>query len=171
MKKLASATARPGQYARACGLLVLATLLFCSCVHQGKLQVYQKNVPIADHAWSYDFHPSFAVKITDTAARYTLFVTLRHTNKYPYRNLWLLISSAYEGEKPKPQRVELPLADQAGAWLGSGMADIFTHRIPIQQNVRFEKAGTYHFSFEQNMRIDPLPCVMSVGLRIEKVTP
>jgi gliding motility-associated lipoprotein GldH len=83
----------------------------------------------------------------------------------------LLISSNYEGVKPKTQRVELPLANKEGKWLGSGMGDIFEHRIPIQQNARFDKQGMYHFSFEQNMRLNPLPHIMSVGLRVEKAGP
>ena len=96
-------------------------------------------------------------------------MTLRHTGEYPFSNLWVLISSAYEGDKPVTQRVELPLADRQGRWLASGMDNIFLHRIPIQRNARFDKAGTYRFTIEQNMRVNPLPDVMSVGVRVEKV--
>lgn len=149
----------------------IISLLSTGCSQNMQLNVYQKTEAIPDYNWTYDFKPAFDFNIEDTAARYNLFVTIRHTNKYPYNNVWLLIYSNYEGVKPKSKRVELPLADKTGKWLGSGMGDIFEHRIPIQQNARFDKAGTYHFALEQNMRINPLPHVMSIGIRIEKVTP
>jgi gliding motility-associated lipoprotein GldH len=88
---------------------------------------------------------------------------------YAFSNLWLLVTSAYEGVRPKTSRVELPLADREGRWFGSGIDGVFEHRIPIQQNARFDKAGTYHFSFAQDMRVNPLAGIMSVGLRVEKI--
>lgn len=146
-------------------------IFLTGCIRSTKLDVYQKNIPIPGYSWDYNFHPEFDCKITDTAAVYNIYVTIRHTNSYPFSNIWLLISSSFEGEKPKTKRVELPLADKEGQWLGSGMSDIYEHRIPIQENARFSKQGIYHFSFEQNMRLNPLPDIMSAGLRIEKVAP
>ncbi|HEX5552023.1 MAG TPA: gliding motility lipoprotein GldH [Chitinophagaceae bacterium] len=152
-------------------VISLAAITLCSCDHLGRLDVYQKNIPVPGYQWHYSFHPSFEVLITDTAARYNIAVTVRHTGAYAFSNLWLLVTTGYAGQKPRTQRVELPLADRQGKWLGSGMDGIYEHRIPIQQNARFDKKGTYHFSFEQNMRIDPLANVMSVGLRVEKISP
>lgn len=157
-----------------CSLSVYAAfLLLCiipyGCRKMDRLNTFEQHVAIPGYNWNYAFHPSFKVDINDTAARYNIYVTIRHTNDYPFSNLWLLITSNYSGEKPRTQRVELPLADREGRWLGSGIDNIFDQRISIQQNARFNKKGIYHFSFEQNMRIDDLPHVMSVGLRVEKI--
>lgn len=149
-------------------LLVLTAALLGGCSDLDKLRVYEKNVPVPEHKWDYGFKPQYEVEITDTSARYNIYVTLRHTDAYRFSNIWLLVSTRYPGEAPVTRRVELPLADAAGRWLGSGMDDVFEHRVPIQQNARFDKAGVYRFTFEQNMRQNPLPDVMSVGLRIEK---
>ncbi len=146
-------------------------LSLAGCINQDKLAVYQKSLPIPNYKWDYSFTPSFSFQIEDTSARYDLYITIRHTNQYAYSNLWVRVHSAFEGERPTKKRVELPLAAPSGEWLGSGMDDIYEHRIPIQQNVRFDKAGTYHFSLEQNMRVNPLPQVMAIGLRVEKITP
>lgn len=159
---------------RASGLSMLLltawlTLPATGCRQVTRLNTFEKHVVIPDHSWQYDFHPSFTVHISDTAARYNITVTLRHTSAYPFSNLWLLVYAGFTGQKPVSQRVELPLADTQGRWLATGMDGIYEHRIPIQRDARFDKAGDYHFSFEQNMRINPLPDIMSVGLRIEKV--
>jgi gliding motility-associated lipoprotein GldH len=61
---------------------------------------------------------------------------------------------------------ELSLATNEG-WLGSGMDDIYEHRIKLT-NPQYWKAGNYHFTIEQIMREDPLENVMNVGLRVEK---
>lgn len=63
-------------------------------------------------------------------------------------------------------------SDEKG-WLGSGMDDIFEHRISLHQDlvsndISFRKPGKYTFSLEQIMRDDPLKHVLNAGIRIEK---
>jgi gliding motility-associated lipoprotein GldH len=64
--------------------------------------------------------------------------------------------------------VELTLADARGKWLGSGYGNTRDNRILFKKNFRFPEAGTWHFELEQAMRMNPLPQIMDVGLRIEK---
>ncbi|NIG52475.1 gliding motility lipoprotein GldH [Chitinophaga sp. Cy-1792] len=153
-------------------LLVTAGLfLLAAACKPPKMDAYEKNLEIPGHDWAYDYKPSFEVKFEpeDTAWLYNIYVNVRHTAAYPYSNLWLLVGTQYPGDSiPQSQRVELPLAEASGKWLGSGIDDIYEHRVPIQRNAIFDKPGTYKISFEQNMRQNPLPNVMNVGLRIEK---
>lgn len=68
------------------------------------------------------------------------------------------------------QRLDLRLATDDKGWLGSGMDDIFEHRILVtQQPVVLKRVGTYVFRLENIMREDPLEHVMNVGIRVEKV--
>lgn len=150
---------------------IFLAFISSGCRQSLRLNTYERHVSIPKYSWDYDFRPSFSFQIKDTAARYNLFVTIRHADDYPFSNIWLLISSGPEGHKPREQRVELPLADAEGRWLGSGMDGIYDHRIPIQRHARFDKAGTYVFSFRQDMRSNPLQHIMSVGLRVEKIVP
>ncbi len=139
-----------------------------------KLDTFEKNRDIPHSEWATDNRPVFELKLApeDTAYYYNIYVNVRHTDAYPYNNLWLLVSTQLPGDSAAvTRRVELPLADTYGKWLGSGMDDIFEHRIPIQQNAIFAKPGMYRFTFEQNMRQNPLPNMLSVGLRIEKAAP
>lgn len=154
-------------------ILLCCVLLWASCGSWDHLRVYEKNVEIPGYKWAYDFKPQFDVNITDTLSSYNIYVTIRHTNAYRFSNIWLLVHTfpPASADSMQTRRVELPLANTEGRWLGSGMDDIVEHRIPIQQNARFDKVGMYHFSFEQNMRLNPLPYVMGVGLRIEKANP
>ena len=65
-------------------------------------------------------------------------------------------------------RRDLQLATNEKGWNGTGMDDIYEHRIKLGDPQTL-KAGTYTFTLEQIMREDPLENVMNAGLRIEKL--
>ena len=65
-------------------------------------------------------------------------------------------------------QIEKVLATNAG-WLGTGMDDIYEHRLPLTpEAIQFKKSGQYIFTLEHIMREDPLENIMDVGLRLEK---
>ncbi len=134
---------------------------------------YQKAVSVPQNAWRYDFKPKFQFEIEDTAALYNLYFLIRHTEAYPFSNVWLWIHTKSPGDSvAEKSRIEIPLAEKSGKWLGRGMGEIWEQRMPITRNdnpMVFTKPGVYEISFEQNMRINPLPEVLQVGLRVEKL--
>ena len=149
-------------------------LLFTGTVLTGcmKSPYFQKNVTIPLYQWRYDYQPAFRVNIEDTAARYNLYFIIRHTEAYPFSNIWMWIHTKEPGDTAfKRSRIEIPLAEKSGKWLGRGMGEIWEQRMPITRNdapMIFSKPGSYEIRFEQNMRVNPLPEVLQVGLRIEK---
>jgi gliding motility-associated lipoprotein GldH len=85
--------------------------------------------------------------------------------------LWLNIITQAPASKPETQQIELTLANNAKGWLGTGMDDVFDHRIRITGAPIKLKKGNYHFTLQHTMREDPLPYVLSAGIRVEKVQP
>lgn len=155
------------------GLLsnIIYTLLFLLCFTACQpIDVFEKNVAIPKFEWASSFKPEIKLDITDTTARYTIFIVLRHTDAYRYKNIWINISTTLPSGETRKQALELKLATDEKGWLGSGMDDIFEHRMAITPPQRPEplKAGTYTFSLEQIMREDPLKNIMNVGIRLEK---
>jgi len=47
------------------------------------------------------------------------------------------------------------------------LGDIWDYSTRIQENAFFTQPGLYTFSLEQNMRQDPLPGIMAIGLKVE----
>lgn len=131
-------------------------------------RIYEKNIAINKYVWESADRPSFQVEIVDTSVLYNLYVNVRHAEIYPYRNIWLLISTRFPDSTQASRRIEIMLADEEGNWFGDGLGDIWDLRTMIQEHAFFAQPGTYVFSLEQNMRQDPLPGIMAVGLRIEK---
>ena len=60
------------------------------------------------------------------------------------------------------------LADQHGRWYGKGFSSLIDNRLAFRKQVRFPRSGVYRFVVWQGMRMDVLPHVTGVGLRIEK---
>ena len=165
---------RTRSYPLALGIL----LLLASCLES---PTYQAQHSIPKNAWAYAHKPSFSFDITDTAARYHAYFLIRHTDAYPFSNIWVWVETQQPGDSTFNRvRVEVPLADRQGNWLargdnglamGSSTGAIWEHRMPLSRGdapVIFPKAGRYTIRFEQAMRTNPLPEVLQVGLRIEK---
>lgn len=136
---------------------------------------YQDHYNVPGHAWSSDYKPEFNFDIDDTAAAYQLILLIRHTDAYPFSNIWMNVDSRGPLDSSfKKLRVEVPLAAQSGQWLGRGMGEIWEQRVAInslQMPAFFPHKGRYTIRLTQDMRRDPLPEVLTIGLRLEKLPP
>lgn len=150
-------------------LVTACSLYWTSCTLPSG--VFEKNIALPGQQWPSGFKPTidFTIKDTDTAGLYNIYLVLRHTDAYSYNNIWIRGIIKQPGDSAlRSERYDLLLATNEKGWLGSGMDDIFEHRIQIQQKTRFKKPGTYSFTLEQIMREDPLKNVLNVGVRIER---
>lgn len=134
--------------------------------------VFEKDVALPGQQWESNFKPTinFVISPQDTANIYNVYIVLRHADAYSYNNIWIRGTVKSPGDSAgRSERYDLSLADNEKGWKGSGMDDIFEHRVWIQQQTRFTRPGTYSYTLEQIMRDDPLKNVLNVGVRIEKV--
>jgi len=146
-------------------IVLLISYFIFSCT---TIDLYEKSVAIPGHAWKSSFKPSFRFTIKDTSSLYQLFLVLRHNDKYNFNNIYINLYAQLPGnDSVKKIRRDLTLATNDKGWLGSGMDDIYEHRIPLGDPEPL-KAGNYTFSIEQIMREDPLDNILNIGLRIEK---
>lgn len=146
--------------------IFLIAVLFSGCLRMGN---FEKNIEIPKHDWQNGFKPTISFEIHDTIKKYNVFLTLRHTDAYAYRNLWLLFHSRQPSEKNfRTERIEIQLQDEQGRWLGKGMDDIREFRFPLFTDIRFTQTGEYTIQLEQIMRDNPLKGIMNAGIRIEQ---
>lgn len=143
-------------------LCLMLAIVSCTTI-----DLYEKSVAIPKHSWNTSFKPEFSFTIKDTTSQYQVYLVLRHTEKYHFNNIWINLYSQPPGDSVHKVRYELPLATNEKGWLGTGMDDIYEHRIQLTDPSPL-KAGTYTFKVEQIMREDPLENVLNVGLRVEK---
>jgi len=132
-------------------------------------KVYDRYEKLENHTWKAENILTHDVNIQDTLSANNVFLNIRHSNDYPYRNMFMFISITDPSGQFKKDTVEVFLADEKGKWFGSGIGDVFQNKIPLLVNVRFQHQGVYTFEIEQAMRQNQLPGVLDIGLRIEKV--
>lgn len=150
--------------------IILLVALFSACDSN---KVFEENIALENHIWNLDNHPKFQVEIMDTTTEMNLFVNVRHSAHYPFSNLWIFVNTANPKGEISTDTLECVLAAKDGKWLGSGLGDIWDIQIPLKTQV-FNSPGDYIFEIEQAMRygdqarIEQLPEIMDIGLRIEK---
>lgn len=147
-------------------------LLFIACYLVSvpsctRIDVFEKNVAIKKQAWESTVSPSISFSISDTTSLYNIYLVIRHTDAYNYNNIWLNIVRSGPDTTYR-QQVDIKLAANDKGWLGTGMDDIFEHRVLLKNDVQFKKPGTYNFTLQQIMREDPLLHVLNVGIRVER---
>lgn len=153
-------------------IILMVSILTIACSSCVQSPFYQKTYAIPKNEWEYGNKQKFKFEVTDTKSLYNLYFIIRHTEAYPFANIWVWIYTKQPGDTTfSKTRLEIPLAEPGGKWLGRGMGAIWEQRMPISNDgdtVMLRKKGTWEIYVEQNMRVNPLPEVLHVGLRVER---
>lgn len=140
--------------------------LLSSCM---KTNTFQKVENIKGLQWSSKQKIKFNIDITDTNATYTAYFNLRHTDAYLFSNIWINTLLVDPSAKILDNaRIEILLAKENGEWLTRGMGDIWEHKKILFEKMKFKTKGSYQIQISHDMRTDPLPQILSVGLTLEK---
>ena len=144
-------------------LLVLVCLGACQTI-----DLYEQATTYPDHQWSSKQVNQYQFTIADSNALYNMYFVIRHHNAYHYKNIWLQVNTKAAGDSLKKQTININLADDMNGWLGSGMDDIYDHRVLINSKPIKLPKGIFTISTKQIMREDPLMYILNAGIRVEK---
>lgn len=138
-----------------------------------KNRVYEEFHEIPKYMWNKTDSVSFDTEISDTTQAYNMVLHIRNGENYPYRNLYLFLTTGYPDGRISKDTLEFYFYEENGKPLGKCSGDICNNSFLIQKNVRFDQAGKYTFTFTHGMRREDgvLPYLMDVGLRLEKYVP
>jgi gliding motility-associated lipoprotein GldH len=130
--------------------------------------LYTDSVSMAGEEWTLENVPSFEPEITDTVSNNNIFFTLRTGSSYPFRNIYLFVSTTSPSGKTITDTLQYSLADEKGKWYGKGFGDVHEMRLLFKQDVYFPVKGNYSFKIRHGMRTETLKGVYDIGIRIEK---
>lgn len=159
MNKVISTKGIPTKWNLLCFLFF--TLNSCS-----ENSVYEKNIPIINNSWSQQQVLEFKPHISNVNQNFDVFLNLRHTSKYKFSNLSLIIQEINPSKEEKTYRLELQLANPDGRWKGIGTGNILSSQIPFLKDHHFVDTGIYTFKVKPNMNINPIPEILDIGIRI-----
>jgi gliding motility-associated lipoprotein GldH len=150
-------------------ILAISVLLTVSACDPNRL--YEINTPVPGEKWAYDDVKTFSVDVKDTTTRYNIYINVRHSFQFEWRNVYVQVGTQLPDGKKMEKRVNLPLCESDGKWYGSCLGDNCDLPVLIQDNAKFPQIGRYTFTIRQDMRINPLDRIKSIGLRVEKAAP
>jgi len=148
-------------------IVLIFLLLLLSC---NSHVVYTNSEQMAKETWTLMDIPTFKVPITDTLNSNNVIFTIRSGSAYPFRNIFLFVSTTSPDGKKITDTLQYNLADEKGKWYGKGFGDVHELNLPYKSNVYFPIKGTYEFKIQHGMRIENLKGVYDFELRIVKHT-
>lgn len=147
--------------------IFILTFLFLLSSCNSKI-VYTNSQAMTEETWKLMDIIAFKVPITDTLNSNNVFFTIRNSSSYPFRNIYLFVTTISPDGKKITDTLQYNLADEKGKWYGKGFGDIHELNLPYKSNVYFPLKGTYEFKIQHGMRVENLKGVYDFGLRIEK---
>lgn len=143
-------------------VIAIVSLLLTAC---GGNVVYTEFKSLPVKGWEADSLLVFEPTINDTLTDYEMQITIRHTDAYPYQNMWLFVGVEKDSTVILTDTIEFFLANDRGEWLGGGLT---VKELPLmyREKYQFANSGTYHITLQQGMREDALRGVTEVGVKI-----
>jgi gliding motility-associated lipoprotein GldH len=132
-------------------------------------RLFTDSVSMPDEEWSLGNVAVFEPPINDTLSANNIFFTLRTGTSYPFRNIYLFVSTTSPAGKTITDTLQYMIADEKGKWYGKGFGDIHELKLPFKETVYFPVKGIYSFKIRHGMRTEVLKGVYDIGLRIEKI--
>ncbi|MBR5677862.1 MAG: gliding motility lipoprotein GldH [Paludibacteraceae bacterium] len=142
-------------------LLIVGAILSFSGCRRGI--VYSQFCSIPSEKWGIDELAQFDYSIIDTAVDYRMLIYVRHTERYPYQNMWLFVSDSHHCDT-----IEFYLADDRGQWLGDKHNGFIEMPVLFEESKHFPDTGQYHLSIQHGMRDSVLRGITDIGLEIIK---
>lgn len=147
-------------------ITLIFVLLLSSCKSN---VVYTSSTAMGQETWKLMDIATFKVPITDTINSNNVIFTIRNGTAYPFRNIFLFVTTSSPDGKSITDTLQYNLADEKGKWLGKGFGDVHELNLPYKSNVFFPAKGIYEFKIQHGMRVENLKGVYDFGLRIEKI--
>jgi gliding motility-associated lipoprotein GldH len=148
-------------------LLLVSVMLLSSC---NSNVVYTGSESMNKNIWALNDVPSFDVNVTDTVSNNNVIFTIRTGSSYPFRNIYLFVTTTSPDGKSITDTLQYNLADEKGVWLGKGFGDINELDLTYKSNVYFPVKGIYNFNIQHGMRVEDLEGVYDFGIRVEKIS-
>ncbi len=135
------------------GVFYILTLIAC-----GSADIEYQD--IGHNEWFTDQPISFYLSPEEFSNNKQLYI--RYTDDYPFQNLWLKISVSPKDSSDHYTRHQYQLAAPDGKWLGKKSGAFYM--ISSDLDVSACQSDTCKIVIEQNMRMNPLVGIQSIGI-------
>jgi len=148
--------------------IVVILILLVGCDSR---RVFEDNVEFRSRNWKIAEPVQFEFQIADSSKKYNLLMNIRNSLDYPYARIFVNYDLLNQDstQLSKKMITEYLFDQKTGKPFGkSGIGDVYDHQFPILKNYSFTKVGVYKIRLNQFMRMDTIPGILAVGLRVER---
>lgn len=146
-------------------LLIFTMFLFAAaCVDHERY--YGDFRSIDPEGWAYDSPVAFAPELRDSVVTGNLALSVRHTNRYPYSNIYVEVTVG-DSTALRRDTFNIILADEFGRWFGRGIGTDFQLSDTLYRRLTLTAPAT--ISVRHVMRNDLLPDIEQIGITFDAV--
>ena len=156
-----------------CFFASVLSLLFIACNNSA---ITADTKAINSEGWQVKDPAIFELPRLDSLATYNAFITVRNNNKYPFSNLFLIVSMQHPYGKKVVDTLEYKMARPDGSWLGTGIGNMKENKLFYKQNLAFSEKGNYTLHISHAVRnngepqgVSKLEGITDIGYSIEVV--
>ncbi len=148
--------------------VICVLFLLFSCGNASE-EVYVNNV---SNKWNKKAEQKFEFNIADAQHPKNIIFVVRNNSDYPYSNLRLIVNFVDQKTKKKQtDTLNYVMSQPNGEWIGKGFGDTKEILFQYKLNYKFPENGKYSIGVLQAMRMDNLPGIEDIGIKIETVKP
>lgn len=141
-------------------------LVFVAC--QPKERIYIKHKKLSPYVeWLKKDTREFSIPIADSSLTYNLYLTFRYATGYKYKVALVRVKETSPGGKVLLFEYDLRIRDEDGEYIGQPGYDIWDSEHLVEPVKIFKETGTYTYSIEHNMPVDPLNFAMEIGMIVD----
>ncbi|MDG5800486.1 gliding motility lipoprotein GldH [Marinilabiliaceae bacterium ANBcel2] len=129
--------------------------------------IYEETYEVNESGWLYSDSAAFTFSLSDTSRVLDIGVTLRHSEDYPYRNIWLFLEVDAPGTTGYVDTLELYISDNKGEWLGRKRDGAIEVSALYQHDVKIAEEGDFTWRLVHGMRRELLPGIHSLQLWVQ----
>ena len=156
-----------------CFFASLLSLLLIACGQSGDTA---DTIAINSEGWQVKDPAIFELPRLDSLATYNAYITVRNNNKYPFSNLFLIVSLQHPYGKTAVDTLEYKMARPDGSWLGAGIGNVKENKLFFKQNLAFKETGNYTLHISHAVRnngepqgVSKLEGITDIGYSLETV--
>ncbi|XWN34856.1 MAG: gliding motility lipoprotein GldH [Roseivirga sp.] len=130
--------------------------------------LYQKTTYLENSQWPTETVLDFSFQVKDTTQTYDIVLWVKSTPDYPYQNLYVTYYLEDEAQQTCDTALEnfILFDPKTGQPLGSGWGKHKTHQFVLKKAHQFSHVGLYTLQLEQFMRMEKLPGLLAMGIRV-----
>jgi len=148
-------------------ILTLVVILFVTSCQ--KKSAYQNAETIPDSKWAMGQIISFRDSLTENDPEKLHFeINLRHTNIYPYQNIWLYIQTKCSDGSTRMDSIDWKISEPNGRWLGTGWGSLYNiaYQLPDLEIKKNNQKRWFNIEIQHGLRDEYIKGVENVGVRL-----